>query len=73
MLRNEVGNLSELLDAHQRDEFNALLTEAFAKAGASEHGNPLIIWINGETVADARAEIASDCVAAPDFQRREPS
>ena len=52
---NEVGNLSELLDAHKHAEFNALSTEAFAKAGASEHGNPLIIWSNGETVAAFRA------------------
>ena len=58
LLLNEVGNLSEVLDAQQRDEFNALLTEAFAKAGASEHGNPRIIWSYGETVAAFRAELA---------------
>ena len=54
---NEVGNLSDLLEAHERNEFEFVLREAFGAADAMTHGPPQIYWSNGETVAAFRAEV----------------
>ena len=57
LLLNEVGNLNDLLQDLERQEFNDLLRQAFQTADASEHGSPQIIWSDGETVAAFRKEV----------------
>ena len=57
-LLGEVGHLSDLFDEKARAIFTDLLIEAFAKAGAAEHGPPQIFWKeDSETVAAFRHEV----------------
>ena len=57
-LLGEVGHLSDLFDEKARAIFTDLLIEAFAQAGAVEHGPPQIFWKeDSETVAAFRHEV----------------
>jgi len=57
LLLCEVGNLTELLKTEDRQEFDTLFKDAFAAAGATEHGQPQIFWSGGETVAAFRSDV----------------
>ena len=57
LLLNEVGNMSNLLTIESKGRLENVLTEAFQKAGASDHGLPQFFWSEGSKMAAFRSEV----------------